>query len=173
VDQLNSFLDGIEEQLEWHLKHVCPDCPTTKSVFENLAHVRNGLEKLSHLADEGLASEKQIQEQLRDAGSCLVLFRPILEPGPDSDDSDETDIETVRTIKEPFRGSARSRIEDTSMRIGAFSTESPPELFVLWAIEILKLFALQHVEDIDDLTRAVFNHWSAIDVDHEAGISPG
>ena len=44
--QLISFLAGIEKQLDWHLAHVCPDCPTIQTMSENLGRIRAGLERL-------------------------------------------------------------------------------------------------------------------------------
>jgi hypothetical protein len=77
VDSLNSFLEGIEEQLEWHLNHVCGDCPTIQTMSSNLTRVRSGLERLQRIEADGSASEEQIAETLREAGELLVFFGPL------------------------------------------------------------------------------------------------
>jgi len=79
MDQLSSFLDGIEEQLEWHLKHVCPDCPTIQTMSENLARIKVGLGKLKTQDTDEEFSEEQIRDTLREAGEFLVFFGPLSE----------------------------------------------------------------------------------------------
>ena len=76
---LESFLDGIEQQLEWHLMHVCPDCSTILTLTENLSRIRGGLADLKAKIDIGQYSDEQIRDALRDAGGLLVFFGPLPE----------------------------------------------------------------------------------------------
>ena len=68
------------------------------------------------------------------------------------------EIETVRQIEEPFEGSLEWRVHDLLARI----TESQPcdaEEVVLFASYKLLDFAVQHVEDLEELSSKMIDLW--------------
>jgi len=77
LTSLYAFLEGIGCQLDWHLTHVCPDCPTIQIIREKVTRLKVGLEGIESRIASGEYSDEQVATTLREAGEFLVFFGPV------------------------------------------------------------------------------------------------